>query len=127
MPDNRITLFCLVDGEATSNAFSVKILSSGTVDDLKELIKTKKTNVFSNVDADQLTLWRVFHPVIVANKHQPVLLSSIDSAAELDPMDEIADVFRGTPPKRAIHIIVQRPSPGNVALSSLIKFSHCNM
>ncbi|KAF9315345.1 hypothetical protein BG003_003137 [Podila horticola] len=52
-----LTLFCLVDGEATSNAFSIKISSRDTVDDPKTLIRTKKTNDFSDIDANQLTLW----------------------------------------------------------------------
>ncbi|KAG9062573.1 hypothetical protein KI688_005488 [Linnemannia hyalina] len=111
MTDNfqNLTLFCLVDGEATSNAFSVKVPSSGTVDDLKDVIKTKKAPRFDDVAADELTLWHVEHPVIAANKHQPVLLNAIDSATELDPTDDIVDVFAETPPKKTIHILVQRP------------------
>ncbi|KFH63329.1 hypothetical protein MVEG_10739 [Podila verticillata NRRL 6337] len=62
MTDNRLTLFCLIDGEAMFNAFSVKISSGDTVDDLKDLIKAKKTNDFSDLDADKLTLWRVSIP-----------------------------------------------------------------
>ncbi|KAF8931909.1 hypothetical protein BGZ47_011637, partial [Haplosporangium gracile] len=59
MTDNRLSLFCLVNGEATSNAFPVEIEATKTIGDLKELIKTKKTNDFQDVDADKLTLWRV--------------------------------------------------------------------
>ncbi|KAF9089031.1 hypothetical protein BGX27_002573, partial [Mortierella sp. AM989] len=62
MSGNPLMLFCLVDGEATSNAFPVGIESTKTIGDLKELIKTKKTNDFSDVDADKLTLWRVTIP-----------------------------------------------------------------
>jgi hypothetical protein len=40
MTINILNLFCLVDGEATSNTFSVKIPPTDTVDDLKNLIKT---------------------------------------------------------------------------------------
>ncbi|KAF9923555.1 hypothetical protein BGZ67_009766, partial [Mortierella alpina] len=109
MTDNLLTLFCLVDGEGTCSAFSVKVPSSDTVDDLRKLIKAEKTNAFSDIDADQLTLWRVAHPVIAANKHQPVLLNAIDSPTELDPTDDISEVFEQQPPKKTIHIIVQRP------------------
>ncbi|KAK5796982.1 hypothetical protein F5H01DRAFT_401214 [Linnemannia elongata] len=56
MNDNHLTLFCLVDGEATSNAFPVEIESTKTIGDLKGLIKTKKTNDFQDLsmvfDAD---------------------------------------------------------------------------
>ncbi|KAF9301974.1 hypothetical protein BGZ74_006041 [Mortierella antarctica] len=62
MTDNILTLFCLVDGEATSNAFPVEIESTKTVGHLKDLIKAKKTNNFHAVDANELTLWRVSVP-----------------------------------------------------------------
>ncbi|KAG0351335.1 hypothetical protein BGX24_007882, partial [Mortierella sp. AD032] len=83
MTNNLLTLFCLVDGEATSNAFSVKVPSSDTVDDLKELIKVKKAIAFSDIDADQLTLWRVSIPVVDDNDNDdddedlPFLLDNI--------------------------------------------------
>ncbi|KAF9131526.1 hypothetical protein BGW39_001702 [Mortierella sp. 14UC] len=114
MTDNRLTLFCLVDGEATSNAFSVKIASTDTVGDLKNLIKAEKAPRFDDIVANNLTLWHVAHPVIAAKKHQPVLLNTIDSSTELDPTDDIVDVFAETPPKKTIHIIVQRPPPQGI-------------
>ncbi|KAF9557171.1 hypothetical protein EC968_007782 [Mortierella alpina] len=106
-----LTLFCLVDGEATSRAFSVEIDSSKAVDGLRDHIKAKIPDTFDRVDAKDLTLWRVSHSVIAANKHNPVLLSTIDSPIELDPTDDISDVFEEKPPKKTIHIIVQRPPP----------------
>ncbi|KAI8594823.1 hypothetical protein EDD21DRAFT_359591 [Dissophora ornata] len=109
MASSHLNLFCVVDGESTSNAFPVEMESTKTIGDLKKLIKAEKTNDFQDVDADKLTLWRVSHPVITANKHQPVLLSEIDSPTELDPTDDIVDVFAEAPPKKTIHIIVQRP------------------
>ncbi|KAF9970146.1 hypothetical protein BGZ73_007256 [Actinomortierella ambigua] len=35
----------------------------------------------------------------------------IDAPAELDPTDDITDVFAEAPLKKTIHIIVQRPPP----------------
>ncbi|KAI1312289.1 hypothetical protein EDD11_002979 [Mortierella claussenii] len=90
MTDNPLTLFCLVEGETSSRAFSVKIPLSSTVDDLKDLIKAKIPDTFNGVDAKDLTVWRVSHRVIAANKHQPVLLSGIDSVTELASTDDIS-------------------------------------
>ncbi|KAF9276720.1 hypothetical protein BGZ88_001564, partial [Linnemannia elongata] len=59
MDTKPLTLFCLVDGEATTNAFPVEIESTKTIGDLKELIKTEKTNDFSDFDAEKLTLTRL--------------------------------------------------------------------
>jgi hypothetical protein len=41
MTNNKLTLFCLVDGETTSDAFSVEIDSTKTVDHLKDPIKVR--------------------------------------------------------------------------------------
>ena len=57
-----ITLFCLVHGESAANVFSIKIPQTDTVDDLKDLIKSKKQNKFRNIDADELILWKVNIP-----------------------------------------------------------------
>ncbi|KAF9300000.1 hypothetical protein BGZ74_008410 [Mortierella antarctica] len=57
MTDNHLNLFCLIDGE--SSPFSVKAFPDNTVHNLKDAIKAKKTNGFSDVDADKLICWRV--------------------------------------------------------------------
>ncbi|KAF9946255.1 hypothetical protein BGZ70_003311, partial [Mortierella alpina] len=96
---NPLAMFCLVDGEAPSRAFPVSISFTETVGDLKDLIKAKKPNDFSDIDADKLTLWRVSYPITAANRHTAVLVSSMDSATELEPVDDIANVFQNTPPQ----------------------------
>ncbi|KAG0049373.1 hypothetical protein BGZ90_007360, partial [Linnemannia elongata] len=62
MADNLLTLFCLVDGEATTNAFPVEIESTETISDLKKLIRTEKSPEFDDIAADKLTIWRVSIP-----------------------------------------------------------------
>ncbi|KAI8355299.1 hypothetical protein B0O80DRAFT_486630, partial [Mortierella sp. GBAus27b] len=52
------TLFCLVDGESTSNAFSVTVEPTETVGDLKGKIKEKQANYFKSIDYHTLTLWK---------------------------------------------------------------------
>ncbi|KAF9320406.1 hypothetical protein BG003_006199 [Podila horticola] len=116
MTDIPLTLFCLIDGEATSNAFPVEIIPTKSIGDLKDFIKVKKTNDFSDVDANQLTLWRVSIPVVTANRNKPIILTEIDSITELDPTDDVSDVFADQLPKKTIHIIVQRPPPAFVHL-----------
>lgn len=102
-----------------STPFSVDIDPSKTVDQLKKAIETEKTKVLGDVDADELTLWRVFIPLVPLNKRKPIILHEIDSATELDPTDDLSDVFEGKPPKKIIHIIVQRPPQGNAEALSL--------
>ncbi|KAK5797017.1 hypothetical protein F5H01DRAFT_373560 [Linnemannia elongata] len=110
MNDNHLTLFCLVDGEATSNAFPVKIESSKTIGDLKEFIKSKKTNDFQDVDADKLTLWRVsIHDD--DDNDLPVLLDSVPVKKKLRATNKLFMVFDADLPEDTIHVIVQRPLP----------------
>ncbi|KAG0330642.1 hypothetical protein BG000_011618 [Podila horticola] len=114
MTDNRMSLFCLVDGEALSNAFSIKIPSNDTVDDLKNLIKTKKAPRFDGVAADELTLWRVSIPDDDDNGDDdlPILLDSIPGKdrKRLKATTKLSKVFIGELPEDTIHVVVHRPS-----------------
>ncbi|KAG0271769.1 hypothetical protein BGZ96_005631, partial [Linnemannia gamsii] len=107
MTDNRLNFLCLVNGESTS--FPVEIEPTKTIGDLKDAIKAKKTNDFSDVDADKLTLWRVSIPLVPKKDRKDISLGDIPSKEELDETDDLSDVFRDKPPKKTIHIIVQRP------------------
>ncbi|KAF9415354.1 hypothetical protein BGZ94_000118 [Podila epigama] len=112
--NNPLTLFCLVDGESTP--FPVEIESTKTIGDLKDAIKDKKAPRFDDVAADELTLWRVSIPDADDDENDeesPVLLDSIPSKdkKKLKATHDLSDVFKETPPKKTIHIIVQRPAP----------------
>ncbi|KAG0277039.1 hypothetical protein BGZ95_006634 [Linnemannia exigua] len=108
MDNNLLTLFCLVDGEATTNAFPVEAESTKTIGNLKELIKTKKTNDFQDVDADKLTLWRVSIPDDDDNE-LPVLLDTMPEKKKLKATAKLSKVFDTELPDDTIHVIVQRP------------------
>ncbi|KAG0248702.1 hypothetical protein BG011_009994, partial [Mortierella polycephala] len=90
------------------------LFSNDTVDNLKDLIKTKKAPRFDDVSADELKLWRVNVPVIAADKHIAIVLNEIESKTELVLTDNLSDVFEEKPPKKTIHIIVQRAPPGDL-------------
>ncbi|KAF9276057.1 hypothetical protein BGZ68_010295 [Mortierella alpina] len=108
MTDNCLTLFCLVDGEATSNAFPVEIESIKTVGHLKDLIKAKKANNFHDVDADDLTLWQVSIPDD-DDDDLPVVLNSVPEKKKLKATTKLLKVYDIELPDDTIHIIVQRP------------------
>ncbi|PKY47258.1 hypothetical protein RhiirA4_462388 [Rhizophagus irregularis] len=54
-----VRLWCLVRGSGSENVFYVTIDKGNFIIDLKDAIKGKKRNEFSNVDANRLILWRV--------------------------------------------------------------------
>ncbi|KAG0221245.1 hypothetical protein BGW41_007032, partial [Actinomortierella wolfii] len=105
MTTSAMILFCLVDGEA--NAFSVEI------EPQKPLMPSKSSSRLRrhpNSTMSLLTdsLWRVSIPV---PPKKGIWLADVPSKEELDETDDIADVFSEAPPKKTIHIIVQRPPP----------------
>ncbi|KAG0071534.1 hypothetical protein BGZ90_012222 [Linnemannia elongata] len=105
MADKFLSLFCLVEGQSTSNAFSVKPTLTDTVGDLKDLIKAKKTIDFIDVDANNLTLWRVFIPVVPNKERKAISVAEVPWKEELDDMDDLSDVFKETPPpKKTVHL-----------------------
>ncbi|KAF9899215.1 hypothetical protein EC991_009285 [Linnemannia zychae] len=107
MTDNRLNFLCLVDDESTS--FPVEIEPTKTIGDLKDAIKAKKINDFSDVDADELTLWRVSIPLVAKKDRKDISLSDVPLKEELDETDDHSDVFPVKLPEKTIHIIVQRP------------------
>ena len=101
-----ITLFCLVKGNTTANAFSVKISREEPISELKKAIKAEKQNDFAGVDADKLRLWKKEIP-----DDQDDLLSNLilNDEPELLATREIGDYWTEKPPKRHIHVIVKLP------------------
>ncbi|KAG0358745.1 hypothetical protein BGX24_005918, partial [Mortierella sp. AD032] len=106
MATNTLTLFCLISGDSTSNAFSVKIPSSDTVDDLKDTIISKKPNAFEHIDANDLVLWRVSIP---DDDDLSIPLDSVSEKKKLKATTKLSKVFDAELPEDTIHIVVERP------------------
>ncbi|KAF9198872.1 hypothetical protein BGZ49_000187, partial [Haplosporangium sp. Z 27] len=110
MADNHLNLFCLVDGESTSNAFSIKIPLNDTVDDIKKAIKVQKSVAFADVDADMLTLWCVSIPDDDNdNDKQPILLDILPEKKKLKATAKLSKVIDTELPEDTIHIIISNP------------------
>ncbi|ORZ05022.1 hypothetical protein BCR41DRAFT_191320 [Lobosporangium transversale] len=100
----ELKIFCIVDGEATS--FSVKILSNCSVDELKQVIKAAKKNAFKDIDADQLTLYRVSIP----DEDKIVVESEIESKEALTVASrKLRDIFISELPEETIQVFVKPP------------------
>ncbi|KAF9336882.1 hypothetical protein BG006_006990 [Podila minutissima] len=106
MTDNHLTLFCLVDGEATSRAFSVDIDRTKSVGHLKKLVKSEKPR-FDDIVADELSLWRI--SVSDDNQGSAVMIDALDDKTELNnPRTRLSELFPESPDDNT-YIIVQRP------------------
>ncbi|KAG0249013.1 hypothetical protein BG011_009675, partial [Mortierella polycephala] len=110
-PDNtKVKLFCLIDGDPLSRAFSFQYEPTADVDDLRNIIMTSPQAVaFNDIAAFQLTLWRASVSMTAADKHKAILLDTLDIKEELLPSDMLSEAFLGTLPTKMIHIIIQRP------------------
>jgi hypothetical protein len=58
----QISLGCWILGLNNVNAFTVEILDSITVDNLKRVIKDQNENTLKGVDAHELEIWKVSDP-----------------------------------------------------------------
>ena len=58
----ELSLNCWIDGLHNTNAFSVQILPSKTVDQLKKAIKKENDPVLNHLAAHQLEIWKVSDP-----------------------------------------------------------------
>jgi len=101
-----ITLLCLVKGNTTANAFSVKISRDEPISELKKAIKAEKQNDFAGVDADKLKLWKVEIPGDRDNQLRNPILQDSD---ELLAIRKISKYFPDSPPEEHIHVIVKLP------------------
>ncbi|KAF9908675.1 hypothetical protein EC991_009603 [Linnemannia zychae] len=94
-----LTLFCLVEGRSTSEAFTIKADPTKTLIYLKHLIKSKQSATFSDITADQLTLWKVFIPDDSHDATDPITIDILQNKTRLDPTEELSNVFPEEPDK----------------------------
>ena len=100
-----ITLFCLVKGNTSENAFSVKISRDEPISELKETIKDK-IDVPANFKAKDLKVWKVTIP----DDHNDLLSNlSLQDQDELLATKKISKYFPDSPPEEHIHVIVKLP------------------
>ncbi|KAF9583670.1 hypothetical protein BGW38_008886, partial [Lunasporangiospora selenospora] len=95
--------------QQVTNAFSIRIPSSDTVDDPKNVIKAKKSREFDEIAADKLSQWQL------------ILLDNVSEKKKLKVTSKLSKVFVDELPEDTIHIIVQLPSRQQSAFRSQIE------
>jgi hypothetical protein len=101
-----ITLFCLVKGNTSENAFSVKISRDEPISELKKVIKAENAQTFANIDAKDLKLWKV----PISDDHDDQLRNlSLEDSDELLAIRKISKYFPDSPPEECIHVLVSPP------------------
>ncbi|KAK1928910.1 hypothetical protein P3T76_015550 [Phytophthora citrophthora] len=111
-----VKLFCAVVG-AVGSAFEVDIAEDASVSALKEAIKNKKKNALDGVDPDDLQLflaktadggWLRSDDPDVTSMRSGAIPEQVKKLLneEIDPAEEIGDLFGGAPTKKTIHVLV---------------------
>ncbi|KAF8938891.1 hypothetical protein BGZ47_008367, partial [Haplosporangium gracile] len=109
MADDRLSLFCFVDGLPSSRAFAIEVSATRTISHLKDLIKTKQAPAFDDITVDQLTLWRVSIPD--DNQNSAITIAALNDKTELkNPRTRVSKLFPESPDDNS-YIIVHRPPP----------------
>ncbi|KAG0303489.1 hypothetical protein BGZ97_001874 [Linnemannia gamsii] len=103
-------------------AFPVLISSAETVGDLKDLVKAEQSPDFDAIVANKIKLWKVSIP---DDGNVPILRDNQSVENQLRATSELFEVFKNELkemkemkgkadlPKDTIHILVERPPPGN--------------
>jgi hypothetical protein len=121
-PTSFLQLFCYVHGDDPDHVFEIKIGNEESVAALKDAIKEKKSQMFHDVDADSLVLWKFSVPFDLNLKenveklrriraglpHVPPQLND-EHILSLLPMRKLSDVFSEPPIAEHVHIIVKPP------------------
>ncbi|PKY49131.1 hypothetical protein RhiirA4_545082 [Rhizophagus irregularis] len=113
---SNITLSCLIQGTSLDKYFKITIDKNDDISDLKDIVWNKNKNTFSNIDANNLILWKVKIPISDKAKFKQLDFTESTIEGDLggtkinDATDEIKDVFGNSPVRKHIHIIIGQPT-----------------
>ena len=108
-----LELFCIIYPceKPSKLTFLITLENDKFVDHLKDAIKYKNANALKDIDANELTIYKVSIPrrSIVQTLDTLQFDESDDRVEELDPMDSLLEVFPNGVEKRHLHIVAKKP------------------
>ncbi|GLB38822.1 hypothetical protein LshimejAT787_0506870 [Lyophyllum shimeji] len=109
MPATRALNCCLLGDDPRIHSFSVDILDTQTVYELKKLIKEKRSPTLEHIDAADLDLFKASIPVDDDSDSLAACFENLTlNEKPLNPLKKLSKVFQDLP-KRHIHVIVRVP------------------
>ena len=100
-----ITLFCLVKGNTTANAFEVDIEKDKSISHLKKVIR-EEIDVPANFKAKDLKVWKV---TISGDQDDQLRNLILQDSDELLAIRKISKYFPDSPLEEHIHVLVSPP------------------
>jgi len=120
--DTSYRLWCFVEGDNT--VFPVIASSTLLIDDLKDKIKEKKSNLLQRVDASILTLWKVQADVVDHDEVGDQIYASsgqyqldVNDQRRLRITEALLKVWPEPPPHDQLHVFVSLPEVGSPAFN----------
>lgn len=110
-------LYCYILGDDPTAIFPIEIAQGCTVGVLKDLIKEKNRDAFSNVGARRLLLYSTSLPMDDTFEHSLDNLN-LDEEQPLPPGAEITRVFVEPPKPNHVHIVVRSPLTSELSVNS---------
>ncbi|KAF9377724.1 hypothetical protein CPB97_009970 [Podila verticillata] len=107
-PGDKLTLFCVIEGDSTSKAFSIKASPSDNVQVLKQLIRDARAPQYDDIPFGQPFIRKVSIPDDPAKEKEAVKFEKIEFW-QLKPTDTVGKAFKDGAPAKTIHIVVFRP------------------
>ncbi|KAF9166394.1 ATP-dependent RNA helicase [Mortierella sp. AD011] len=112
--------------ENESKSFSVKLPVTAAVDDLNNAVKAENSQAFRNIDAKDLTLWKVEIPdegkILTKSKDEDMVVSEDGSKYLMTPLTpsprKIKLEFSFNMPDETIRVFVQVPKGQSASTSS---------
>lgn len=125
-PGDKLTLFCVIEGDSTSKAFSIKARRSDNVQILRQLIRDARAPYYDDIPLGQPFFRLVSIPDDPAKEKEAVKFEHIEFS-QLNPTDTVGEAFKDGAPAKTIHIVVIRPESGKnaVALPLACSFPFC--
>lgn len=104
----NISLNCYVLGDDSARIFMIKLPSTGTVAELKKLIKAEKSPKFEHVCSDDITIWSTDVPITSIEKDLADL--RLVNKNPLQPLSAVVSSILSSLPAEQpelVHIVVE--------------------
>ena len=107
-----LRLNCLILGETLDRVALIKIETTDSVDDLKEVIMTRNAPLFKDIRAEDLDLYLTSDKVAMLDDIDlmEALNEGIEEHTKITTQRTMSDIFPKGASPRALHILVQPPS-----------------
>ncbi|KAF9143765.1 hypothetical protein BGX30_014820 [Mortierella sp. GBA39] len=116
MSSFTMTIYAMFDGDTPLDAFPIAIESTETMKHLKKSIKSQRSHVLRDIDAQKLNLWHVsiLIPFVPGGRErEPVWYEVNDNAILLKPNQKVESVFTIEPHGTKVQVLVQRAKPAS--------------